>query len=84
LRQIQTVEAIYENGILRLLEPLKDVAELSKVRVTIEFGRASQHPLSKFAGIISKEEAEELCQIIETEFEAERRNHATGAKHLCI
>jgi len=69
LKQIQTVEAIYENGILRLLEPLKDVEERSKVKITIEWGKFSTHPLSKFAGILSNEEAEELRQIIENEFE---------------
>ncbi len=69
LKQIQIVEAIYENGILRLLEPLKDIEERSKVKITIEWGKSSTHPLSKFAGILSNEEAEEIRKIIETEFE---------------
>jgi len=69
MRQTQTIEAIYENGILRPLEPIKNLAEQCKVKITIEREEITPHPLLEFAGILSDEEAKELKRIIETEFE---------------
>jgi predicted DNA-binding antitoxin AbrB/MazE fold protein len=65
----QTLEAIYENGVLRLLEPLEGLAEHSKVKITIEAEESHPHPLLQFAGILNNEEAAELRRIIEEEFE---------------
>ncbi|RME74051.1 MAG: DUF104 domain-containing protein [Chloroflexi bacterium] len=65
----QTIEAIYENGILRPLKPLNWLTEQSRVRLTIEIEDTLPHPLSQFAGILSDEEASELQQIIKDEFE---------------
>jgi len=56
----QTVEAIYENGILRPLQELENLPEQSQVKVTIELLPQEQHPLLQFAGIISDSEAQEL------------------------
>lgn len=67
MTQHQTIEAIYENGVLRPLEPLDGLAEHSKVKVTIEY-KAEPHPLMQFAGILNNEEAAELLNIIEEEF----------------
>lgn len=67
--QTQTMEAVYENGMLRLLEPLNGIEEKCKVKVTIEYENIITHPLAKFIGIITDEEADELKNIIETEFE---------------
>ncbi|MCP4358387.1 MAG: antitoxin family protein [Chloroflexi bacterium] len=47
-----TVEAIYENGILRPLQPLQSVTEHSKVKITIEAKGSEPHPLLQFAGIL--------------------------------
>lgn len=69
MRQTQIIEAVCENGILRPLEPLKDLKERCKVKITIEYDNATSHPLAKFAGILSDDEAEELRNIIENEFE---------------
>jgi len=64
----RTVEAIYENGVLRPLEPLEDLKEHEHVRITIETdGR--DHPLADCIGILPNEDAEEMRQIIEKEFE---------------
>ncbi len=63
------IEAIYENGILRPLQPLLGVTEHSKVKITIEAKEAEPHPLLQFAGILSDEEAAELQHMIEEEFE---------------
>ena len=65
----QTVEAVYEKGVFRPLEPLEGFAEQSKVKITIEREEIPPHPLLQFAGILSDEEAAELQYIIEEEFE---------------
>ncbi|MBD6617170.1 DUF104 domain-containing protein [Komarekiella sp. 'clone 1'] len=53
----QTIEAIYEDRVLRPLQTLTGVAEHSKVKITIEYQETLTHPLLQFAGIISDEEA---------------------------
>ncbi len=63
-----TVEAIYENGILRPLSELEGVEEHDKVVITIEKVEPVRNPLLKYAGIMSDEEAREINQIIEDEF----------------
>lgn len=70
----QTVEAIYENGILRPLKSLENLLkEHSKVTITIEAkdeaNDANDHYLAQFAGILNDEEAQELKHIIDVEFE---------------
>jgi predicted DNA-binding antitoxin AbrB/MazE fold protein len=65
----QVIEAIYENGVLRPIRPLKGYPEHSKLKITIEVEAIEPHPLLQFAGILSDEEAAELTRIIETEFE---------------
>ena len=63
----QTFEAIYENGVLRPLTPLT-IDEHTKLRVSIEDG-SQPHPLLKYCGTISKEDADEIQKIIQDEFE---------------
>ena len=45
--QPQKVEAIYENGVLHLLEPLDGFAEHCKVRITVEYEETPPHPLAE-------------------------------------
>ena len=63
----QTIEAIYEKGLLRPLEALEGLPEQSKVRITVE--REGGNSLLGFAGILKHDEAAELRQIIHDEFE---------------
>ncbi|MCS6831819.1 MAG: antitoxin family protein [Armatimonadota bacterium] len=65
----QTVDAIYENGVLRPVQPLSGIRERSRVRVTIEVRDSSTHPLADCVGILPDGEAQEMRQIIEEEFE---------------
>ena len=66
----QTVEAIYENGALRLLGPLQGLAEKERVTITIESKKEIHpHPLAGCIGIMPDEDAQELRQIIAEEFE---------------
>lgn len=61
----QTVEAVYERGVLPPLQTLSDLPEHSKVKITIE---CEQQP-REFFGILSDEEAAELQRTIAEEFE---------------
>jgi predicted DNA-binding antitoxin AbrB/MazE fold protein len=65
----QTVEAIYENGVLRPLKPLEGLVEHCRVKITIEREETTPHPLLQFAGILSDDEAAELRCMIDDEFE---------------
>ncbi|MBH8562139.1 antitoxin family protein [Nostoc sp. CENA67] len=67
--ETQTIEAIYENGVLRPLQTLIGVAEHSKVKIIIECQQTQPHPLLQFAGILSDEEAAQLQSVIDQEFE---------------
>ena len=65
----QIIEAIYEDGILRLLKPLKGIKEHSKVKITIEAEKKPKHLLADCIGILPDEDAAEMRRIIEEEFE---------------
>jgi predicted DNA-binding antitoxin AbrB/MazE fold protein len=78
----KTVEAIYENGLLRLLEPLEGLSEPCKVRVTIETVEPSVHPLANCVGILPDEDASEMRRIIEEEFERAKMD-TSGQKQQC-
>ena len=66
---MQELDAIYENGVLRPLEPLSDVPEHARVRVRVALPDRTRHVLSECVGIMPDEDAEEMLNIIETEFE---------------
>ena len=63
------IEALYEDGILRPLEPIEGVAEHSRLTVTLEMGGARPHPVADLIGTLPDEDAEEMRQAIEEEFE---------------
>ena len=69
MTKIQTVEAIYEDGVLRPLETLTNLPQHCRVRLTIEFEPKLPHRLMQFAGILTNEEAAELQKTIAEEFE---------------
>ncbi len=72
MTQSRTIEAIYENGVFRPLEPLDGLRENSKVTILIQSNEPNQKPFLEFAGILSDDEAAELKRIIEEEFEKAR------------
>ncbi|MCX7992342.1 MAG: antitoxin family protein [Fimbriimonadales bacterium] len=63
----RVIDAVYENGVIRPLKPLKGLAEHTRLRVTIE--ETPSHPLSECVGVLSDEDAAEMKRIIEEEFE---------------
>ena len=69
MSQTQTLEAIYENGVLRPLKALEALRENCKVKITIQLSEPTPHPLLQFAGILNDKEAVDLRRIIEEELE---------------
>lgn len=67
--QPQTIEAIYEDGVLRPLQALESLPEHTRVKLMIEYEQTPPHPLLQFASILSDDEAAQLQQIIADEFE---------------
>lgn len=65
----KTINAIYEHGILRPLEPIEGIRENSEVEVTIAVKQKEVSPILRFAGILSEEEANKMLRIVEEEFE---------------
>jgi len=66
---LRTIEAIYEQGVLRPLEPLEGLEEHCRVKVTVEVTEPAPHPLAECIGILPDEDAEEMQRIIGDEFE---------------
>ena len=65
----RSIEALYEERILRPLEPLEGLADNSRVRLTIELGDDLARPLASYVGTLPDEDAQEMLRIIEEEFE---------------
>ncbi len=65
----KTIHAIYEHGVFRPLEPIEDIMENAEVEVTVAVKRESPHPILRFAGILSEEEANRMMKMVEDEFE---------------
>lgn len=65
------IEALYENGVFRPLEPLEEVTEHS--RVVLELREVRPYNLRGFIGTLPDEDARELSRIVEEEFEADSR-----------
>ena len=59
---------MYENGVFRPLTRPEGIAEHWRVMLTV---MAEEHPasLADFAGRISADDAQEMCAIVEREFE---------------
>ena len=66
----QIIEAIYENGIIRPISPMKGIANNHKLKITILKDEGLfTHQLSECIGILTDEDAHEMIDIIEDEFE---------------
>ncbi|MCK6468446.1 MAG: antitoxin family protein [Candidatus Brocadia sinica] len=65
----KTIQAVFEHGILRPLEPIEGIRENTEVEITIIFKQKEVSPVLRFAGILSKEEANRMLKVVEEEFE---------------
>jgi predicted DNA-binding antitoxin AbrB/MazE fold protein len=68
----QTIQAVYEKGVLRPLKPLQGLAENDRVTVTVTV-LPPQGPLAGVIGTMPDADANELREIIEAEFEQANR-----------
>lgn len=62
------IHAIYENGVLKPLEPLEEIAENSEVELAIQYPPVRE-ALKDVFGILPKEDADEMRKIVAEEFE---------------
>jgi predicted DNA-binding antitoxin AbrB/MazE fold protein len=64
-----TIEAIYENGVLRPLQPIKGLKKNQRVDITVTTTSKKKHPLSGLSGILPDADALEMLKMVEEEFE---------------
>lgn len=64
----ETIPAVFENGVFRPLRRPKGLIEHHQVTLTVEVDEAVS-PLADVAGSLSVEDAQELREIIDREFE---------------
>lgn len=62
------IHAIYENGVLKPLEPIGEIPEKSEVELAIQYP-TKPHPLKDIFGILPQEDADEMRKIVDDEFE---------------
>lgn len=65
----KTIEAVYEDGMLRPLKPLKGLKKHQRVSITLEKPLKKKHPLAGLCGILPDKDAAEMLKIINEEFE---------------
>ena len=64
----ETLRAVFENGVFRPLKRPKGLAERREVTLTVTV-EESPSSLADFAGRISSDDAQEMREVIEREFE---------------
>ena len=64
----KNVQAIYEHGVLRPLNPLEGIAENSEVELTIQ-SLPTRHALKDLFSTLPKEDADEMRKVVDQEFE---------------
>ena len=64
----KTIDAIYNQGVIKPINPVEGFEDNSIIKVRI-LTSPEKKPVLKFAGILSDEEAKEMMNIIEGEFE---------------
>jgi predicted DNA-binding antitoxin AbrB/MazE fold protein len=65
----KTIEAVYEEGILRPLSPIRGLRRHQKVRITLETSLKPKHPLAGLSGTLPDKDAAEMLKVIGDEFE---------------
>jgi predicted DNA-binding antitoxin AbrB/MazE fold protein len=65
---MQTVEAIYENKVLKPLTPLEGLCEHQRVELMIK-SSAKKNGLQNLIGTLTKEEGDVMIDLIQREFE---------------
>jgi hypothetical protein len=66
---MQTIHAIYRNGLLNPIGNIEGIMDDTEVEITISPVKGAVHPLLRFAGILSAEDADSMLKVVEDEFE---------------
>lgn len=64
----ETIRAVFENGVFRPLQRPQGITEHRQVTLTVDVAEEVS-PLSEVAGCLSAEDAQEMREIVEREFE---------------
>jgi len=64
----RTIEVVYEDNVLKPLTPIEGLQEHERV-IVILYPRVDKESLRELAGTLTHEEAEEMRQLIDEEFE---------------
>jgi len=65
----KTIEAIYENGVLRPVIPIKGLKKNERVAITVKKAQKTKHPLAGLCGILPDADAAEMLKTVKEEFE---------------
>jgi Protein of unknown function DUF104. len=65
----KTVEAIYENGVLRPLRPIRGLKKNQRVDITVAAAAKKKHPFHGLCGILPNTDASEMLKTVQEEFE---------------
>ena len=65
----KTIEAVYENGVLRPLRPIRGLKKNQRVDITVATATMKKHPLHGLCGILPNADASEMLKTVEDEFE---------------
>ncbi len=68
MESTQTIEAVYENNVLKPIKPLKGIMEHENVMVVVR-PRPVKKGLREVAGTLTHKEAKEMQKLIDEEFE---------------
>jgi predicted DNA-binding antitoxin AbrB/MazE fold protein len=63
------IEAIYEDGVLRPINPIKGLKKHERVAITVEKPSKKKHPLAGLCGILPDADAAEMLKTVKEEFE---------------
>ena len=66
---MQTIHAIYRNGLLNPIGNIEGIMDDTEVEITISPVKGAVYPLLRFAGILSAEDADSMLKVVEDEFE---------------
>jgi predicted DNA-binding antitoxin AbrB/MazE fold protein len=65
----RTIEAIYENGVLRPIQPLEGIEEKSRLQVTLQVSSSPRPAFDPGIGVMPDEDAEAILRAVQEECE---------------
>ncbi|MEI8194922.1 MAG: antitoxin family protein [Phycisphaerae bacterium] len=67
---VRTIDAIYENGVFRPVQPAEGFKEHERVCIAVLPAESGDvHPMLKHCGALSHEDAQAMLKVIQDEFE---------------